>query len=121
MISLLEGGSARRSLHASGTVERRFRRVCKRTPVDDLKGAFDEIFGTLPFTLLEARARVDGTNVIFDALSVDFGSILGSGESPSYSFIAGTSLGKETPESRDKNRKGEDVVRLLAGEQERLR
>ena len=35
-----------------------------------------------------------------------------------YRFVAGTSLGKETPENRDKTRKGEDVVRLLAGEQE---
>jgi 3-hydroxyisobutyrate dehydrogenase-like beta-hydroxyacid dehydrogenase len=34
-----------------------------------------------------------------------------------YRFVAGTSLGKETPENRDKTRKGEDVVRLLAGEQ----
>ena len=76
--------------HAPGTVEQHFRRVCKRTPVDDFKDAFDEIFGTLPFTLLEARARVDGANVIFNALSADFSSILGSGESPSYSFIAGT-------------------------------
>ena len=33
-----------------------------------------------------------------------------------YRFVAGTSLGKETPENRDKTRKGEDVVRLLAQE-----
>jgi hypothetical protein len=31
-----------------------------------------------------------------------------------YRFVAGTSLGKETPESRDKTREGKDVVRLLA-------
>ena len=31
-----------------------------------------------------------------------------------YRFVAGTTLGKETPENRDKTRKGEDVVRLLA-------
>lgn len=31
-----------------------------------------------------------------------------------YRFVAGTSLGKETPESRDKGRTGNDVVRLLA-------
>ena len=35
-----------------------------------------------------------------------------------YRFVAGTSIGKEKPENRDKTRKGEDVVRLLAGEQE---
>ena len=31
-----------------------------------------------------------------------------------YRFVAGTSLGKETPEKRDKTRDGKDVVRLLA-------
>jgi 3-hydroxyisobutyrate dehydrogenase-like beta-hydroxyacid dehydrogenase len=36
-----------------------------------------------------------------------------------YRFVAGTSLGKETPESRDKTREGKDVVRLLAREQSR--
>ena len=33
-----------------------------------------------------------------------------------YRFVAGTSLGKETPENRDKAREGKDVVRLLAQE-----
>jgi len=36
-----------------------------------------------------------------------------------YRFVAGTSLGKETPEKRDKTRDGKDVVRLLAGDQSR--
>jgi len=31
-----------------------------------------------------------------------------------YRFVAGTALGKETPENRDKARKGKDVVQLLA-------
>jgi hypothetical protein len=31
-------------------------------------------------------------------------------------LVAGTSLGKETPENRDKGREGKDVVRLLAQE-----
>jgi len=31
-----------------------------------------------------------------------------------YQFVAGTALGKETPENRDKTRGGKDVVRLLA-------
>jgi hypothetical protein len=31
-----------------------------------------------------------------------------------YDFVAGTALGKETPENRDKARSGKDVVRLLA-------
>ena len=34
-------------------------------------------------------------------------------------FVAGTALGKETPENRDKSRTGEDVVRSLA--EERMR
>jgi hypothetical protein len=33
-----------------------------------------------------------------------------------YRFVAGTSLGRETPENRDKTRQGKDVVRLLAQE-----
>jgi len=36
-----------------------------------------------------------------------------------YRFVAGTSLGKETPEKRDKRRDGKDVVRSLAEEQGR--
>ena len=36
-----------------------------------------------------------------------------------YRFVAGTSLGKETPESRDEAREGKDVVRLLAQERSR--
>jgi 3-hydroxyisobutyrate dehydrogenase-like beta-hydroxyacid dehydrogenase len=36
-----------------------------------------------------------------------------------YRFVAGTSLGKETPENRDKEREGKDVVRLLAQERSR--
>ena len=33
-----------------------------------------------------------------------------------YSFVAGTALGQEAPENRDKARSGKDVVRLLAQE-----
>ena len=33
-----------------------------------------------------------------------------------YRFVAGTPLGKETPENRDKVLQGKDVVRLLAKE-----
>ena len=31
-----------------------------------------------------------------------------------YAFVAATSLGKETPENRDKSRTGKDVVSMLA-------
>jgi len=37
-----------------------------------------------------------------------------AGEADIYQFVAGTPLGKETPENRDKSRTGKDVVRLLA-------
>ena len=36
-----------------------------------------------------------------------------------YRFVAATPLGQETPENRDRNRTGTEVVRLLA--QERIR
>jgi 3-hydroxyisobutyrate dehydrogenase-like beta-hydroxyacid dehydrogenase len=36
-----------------------------------------------------------------------------------YGFVAGTALGKETPENRDKTRGGKDVLRLLAQERSR--
>ncbi len=36
-----------------------------------------------------------------------------------YRFVAGTALGQETPENRDKARSGSDVVRLLARERSR--
>jgi 3-hydroxyisobutyrate dehydrogenase-like beta-hydroxyacid dehydrogenase len=35
-------------------------------------------------------------------------------------FVAGTPLGKETPENRDRSRQGKDVVRLLAQERNRV-
>ena len=36
-----------------------------------------------------------------------------------YRFVAGTALGQETPENRDKARSGRDIVRLLAEERSR--
>jgi hypothetical protein len=33
-----------------------------------------------------------------------------------YEFVAGTALGRETPENRDGSRDGREVVRRLAGE-----
>jgi hypothetical protein len=36
-----------------------------------------------------------------------------------YRFVAGTALGKETPENRDQAREGKDVVQLLAQERSR--
>jgi 3-hydroxyisobutyrate dehydrogenase-like beta-hydroxyacid dehydrogenase len=36
-----------------------------------------------------------------------------------YAFVAATALGKETPENRDRNRSGEQVVQMLAQERDR--
>jgi 3-hydroxyisobutyrate dehydrogenase-like beta-hydroxyacid dehydrogenase len=36
------------------------------------------------------------------------------GAADMYTFIAGTAIGRETPENRDKSRSGRDVVKLLA-------
>jgi hypothetical protein len=36
------------------------------------------------------------------------------GAADMYEFVAGTPLGRETPENRDRTRTGKDVVRQLA-------
>jgi len=46
--------------------------------------------------------------------SADVTPIMFQGAADVYRFVAGTPLGKETPENRDKTRQGKDVVRLLA-------
>ncbi len=43
------------------------------------------------------------------------------GAADMYTFIAATRLGKETPENRDKSRKGQDVVKSLADEPRTLK
>ncbi|MGC1166268.1 MAG: hypothetical protein WA862_09165 [Solirubrobacterales bacterium] len=75
---------------APGTVEHRFRRVCKQSLLAAFEAALEEIFGSLRVDLLEARARVDGTNVAFEAASFDVGSLLGPGVPPSYGFVGRT-------------------------------
>jgi hypothetical protein len=75
---------------APGAVERRFRRVCKRPPGGSLATLFEELFGKLRIGLLEARARVDGVNVTFEAASFDLTPILGPGAPPSYGFVGRT-------------------------------
>jgi hypothetical protein len=73
---------------AGGRVERRFRRVCKRPPEGSFSDVLDELLGSLWLTLLEARARVDGANVTFEATSFDLSSLLGPGFPTSYGFSA---------------------------------
>lgn len=90
---------------APGTVERRFRRVCKRSLLGELSGLFEELFGGVRLTLLEARARVDDTNVAFEAASFD----LGPGAPPSYSFVG------RTAERRD----GMEIFRGATAEAQR--
>ena len=41
------------------------------------------------------------------------------GAADMYTFIAGTAIGRETPENRDKSRSGRDVVKLLADDARR--
>jgi len=48
--------------------------------------------------------------------SVGFTPNMFQGAADVYRFVASTSLGKETPENRDKARQGKDVVRFLAQE-----
>jgi hypothetical protein len=61
---------------APGVVERRFQRICRQSP---RKAAFEELLRGLRLTQLEARARVGGVNVTFEATAVDLSSILGPG------------------------------------------
>ena len=51
--------------------------------------------------------------------SAGIGPKVFQGTSEIYGFVAGTALGKETPENRDKSRTGADVVRMLAEEPKR--
>lgn len=51
--------------------------------------------------------------------SAGIGPKVFQGTSEIYGFVAGTALGKETPENRDKSRTGTDVVRMLAEERKR--
>ena len=51
--------------------------------------------------------------------SAGVGPNIFKGTSEVYAFVAGTALGKETPENRDKSRTGADVVRMLAEERKR--
>jgi hypothetical protein len=74
---------------APGTVERRFRRVCRQPPRKP-GAAFEELFKGLRLTQLEARARVGGVNVTFEATALDFSSILGPEFPPFYGFSART-------------------------------
>lgn len=73
---------------APGVVERRFRRVCRQTPLKRREAAFEGLFNGLRLTQLEARARVGAANLTFEATVIDFSSILGPGLPPIYGFSA---------------------------------
>jgi hypothetical protein len=75
---------------APGGIERRFRRVCKSPPEGSFGDVLDELLTSLRLTLLEARARVKGANVTFEATSFDLSSLLGPGFPISYGFSART-------------------------------
>jgi 3-hydroxyisobutyrate dehydrogenase-like beta-hydroxyacid dehydrogenase len=57
--------------------------------------------------MLEIAKTLDGTGMT---------PKLFEGAADVYRFVAGTPLGKETPETRDRSQQGADVVRLLARE-----
>lgn len=78
---------------------------------------YDRIIGALPVMPSKAYRWVPEMLQIaqtFEAAGMTPRMFQGAADM--YEFIAATTLGKETPENRDKSRGGKDVVRLLAQE-----
>jgi 3-hydroxyisobutyrate dehydrogenase-like beta-hydroxyacid dehydrogenase len=79
---------------------------------------YDRIIGALPVMPSKAYRWVPEMLQIaqtFEAAGMTPRMFQGAADM--YEFIAATTLGKETPENRDKSRGGKDVVRLLADAQ----
>ena len=79
---------------------------------------YDRIIGALP--LMPAKAYRWVPEMLQIAQTFEAAGMtprMFQGAADMYEFIAGTTLGKETPENRDKSRGGKDVVRLLADAQ----
>ena len=79
---------------------------------------YDRIIGALPVMPAKAYRWVPDMLQIaqtFEAAGMT--PRIFQGAADMYEFIAATTLGKETPENRDKSRGGKDVVRLLADAQ----
>ncbi len=78
---------------------------------------YDWIIGSLPIMPPKAYRWVPEMLEIAKTFeSVGLTPRMFQGTADMYEFVAGTELGKETPENRDKSRGGQDVVRLLADE-----
>ncbi len=76
---------------------------------------YDWVIGALPVMPPKAYRWVPEMFEIAKTFeSVGLTPRMFQGTADMYQFVAGTALGKETPENRDKSRGGTDVVRLLA-------
>ena len=79
------------------------------------RDVFDRIMGGLPVMPPKAYRWVPEMLEIARTFeSVGMTPRVFQGAADIYEFVAATTLGKETPESRDKSRSGKDVVSLLA-------
>jgi 3-hydroxyisobutyrate dehydrogenase-like beta-hydroxyacid dehydrogenase len=100
--------------------------VARRLGVDALLEAelretrsevYDWVLGSLPVMPPKAYRWVPEMLQIAQTFeSVGMTPRMFDGAADMYTFVAGTALGRETPEGRDRSRKGNDVVRLLADE-----
>jgi len=98
--------------------------AAKRLGVDELlekqlrssrSDLVDFILGQYPLLTPKAYRWVPEMIEISKTLgAAGIGPKVFQGEADIFQFVAGTPLGKETPETRDKSRTGKDVVRLLA-------
>jgi 3-hydroxyisobutyrate dehydrogenase-like beta-hydroxyacid dehydrogenase len=82
------------------------------------RDVYDRIIGALPVMPSKAYRWVPEMLQIaqtFEAAGMTPRMFQGAADM--YEFIAATTLGKETPENRDKSRGGKDVVRLLSDAQ----
>lgn len=79
------------------------------------RDVYDRIMGGLPVMPPKAYRWVPEMLEIARTFeSVGMTPRVFQGAADLYEFVAATALGKETPESRDKSRSGNDVVRMLA-------
>lgn len=80
------------SKHVRGFMDRYYRRVCRRDPDEDssFATALKRLIDLLPVTTLRANARVERTNVRFEAAAIDFRPLLGPGVGLAYTISAQT-------------------------------
>jgi hypothetical protein len=78
------------SKRVRGFVDRHYRRVCRRDPEDSFARVLKRLIELMPVTTLRANARVERTNVRFEAAAIDFRPILGPGVGLAYVASAQT-------------------------------